>query len=239
VSRSRDDNIIPLIYILQKGSPQIEERSDNYVKGAKPGEFWIRGTDNIFSGTTGILVQPCAFLKCWIEWGPRRGDGFKGRHNFRPDDAREKQIKDEQGRPRIVWARPNGNIVVETREHYVLIDDDAFVIPFVSTGHTVSRTWMALMNQFRDSSGNPYDSFSRMYHLTTIRKEKDGNSWYMIKAADGGWVPTENQFDRGLSLHQAVMSGEKVADQPSEEAPLDESETSPRTSDEDAASAGI
>jgi hypothetical protein len=238
VSTARDDNIVPLLLVLQKSSPQTDERADTYVKGAKAGELWVRGTDKIISGTEGIEVQPCAFWKGWLEWGPKRGDGFKGRHNERPDDAFEKEVLDDQGRPQIVWARPNNNILVETREHYVLVGADAYVIPFSSTGHTVSRTWMQLMNQFRDQSGKPLDSFARKYRLTTVRKEKDGNSWYVIKAVDAGWVESAQQYDLGLALYQAVMSGEKVAEAVEEDS-RGEPERSPRTSDAEAEKVGI
>lgn len=238
VSTARDDNVIPLLYVLQKSSPCTDERSDQYVKGAKAGELWIRGTETIFDGMKGILAQPCAFIKCWIEWGPKRGDGFKGRHADRPDDAEEVEVKDDQGRPQIVWQRPNKNIVVETREHYCLIGPDAIVIPMTSTGHGVSRAWMQLMNQFRDERGRPLDSFARQYRLTTVRKEKDGNSWYVIKAVDAGWVSAE-QYDRGLLLFQAVMAGEKVAEAPEESGSDGRREEAPAHTDQEAEDAGI
>lgn len=217
VSTAREDNVVPLLYVLQKGSPQTDERGDAYVRGAKAGELWVRGSEGVISGTTGVVVQPCAFLRCWIEWGPKRGDGFKARHADRPDAAEEKETRDDQGRPQMQWVMPSGNIVVETREHYVLVGHDALVIPFTSTGHTVSREWMALMNRFRDERGRPLDSFARQYRLTTVRKEKDGNTWYVIKAVDAGWVGSAEQYDLGLALHQAVMAGEKVAEAPSED----------------------
>lgn len=239
VSSAREDNIVPLIYVLQKSSPCTDERAESYVPGAKAGELWVRGTEKLFSGINGVEVQPCAFLKCWIEWGPKRGDGFKGRHNDRPDDAFEKEVVDEQGKPKMVWARPNGNVLVETREEYVLIGRDAFVIPFTSTGHTVHRNWMSLMNQFRDGSGKPFDSFARKYRLTTLKKEAGGNSWYTIKAVDAGWVESAEQYDLGLALNQAVMSGEKVADATDEEPNDDAHERRSRASDEDADDAGI
>ena len=212
VSTARDDNILPLVYVLQKGSPCVDERSEAFVPGAKPGELWVRGTEKVISGTKGWVVQPCAFLKCWIEWGAKRGDGFKARHPERPDEAEEKVVKDDQGRDQTVWAMPNGNVVVETREHYVLDGKDAYCIPMTSTQHTVSRGWMSMMNQFRDDAGRPLDSFARKYLLTTIKREKDTNTWYVIKVADAGWVDTAEQYDTGAALYQAVMSGEKVAD---------------------------
>jgi len=215
VSTARDDNILPLIYILQKGSPCVDERSEAYVEGAKAGEFWVRGTNKVWSGQKGIVVQPCAFLKCWIEWGPKRGDGLKGRHEDRPEDAFEKTVKDDKGREIVIWSRPNGNTLVETREHYVIIDGNPYVLSFTSTGHTVSRTWMALMGGHKDAKGKPYDSFSRTYKLSTVLKSKGPDTWYSVKIDDGDWVPTAQAYALGASLHDAVMSGEKRAEEPS------------------------
>ena len=125
-------------------------------------------------------------------------------------------VKDDQGRDRMAWVMPNGNVVVETREHYVLDGKDAYCIPMTSTQHTVSRGWMSLMNQFRDDAGRPLDSFARKYLLTTIKRTKDQNEWYVIKVSDAGWVDTAEQYDTGAALYQAVMSGEKVAENPDE-----------------------
>lgn len=221
VSTSREDTIIPMAFVFQKSHSQVDERSDDYVEGAKPGEIWLKGSVTpVRDGEKGELFQPCAFLKAWIEWKPARG-GFVNRHKDRPSDAREVEIKDDQGRPKIVWQRPNGNILVETREHYGFFGDEPYMIPMSSTQHTVSRNWMALMGQFKGGDGRPLDSFAKVYLITTARREKEGNNWYVFKADDAGWATAE-QYDRGAVFHDAIMSGEKKAADYEDGGPVDD-----------------
>ena len=42
VSFKQEDQLLPLIYILQSGSPAVDKRGDNYIDGAEPGDFWLR-----------------------------------------------------------------------------------------------------------------------------------------------------------------------------------------------------
>ena len=220
VSTSQDDNIIPMVYLLQKGSPQVDERDDDYVDGAKPGEIWLKGSLNpIRSGSDGILFQPCAFEKFWVEWKPNRG-GYVNRHKHCPADAEEITVKNDKGEDVQVWARPNKNQLVETRYHYGFVGAEPYVIPMSSTQHTVSRTWMSLMNQFKDARGNPLDSCAKLYRLTTVRREKDGNNWFVFKVDDGGWATVE-QYRAGLAFGKAILAGEKRADIDGEAADAD------------------
>lgn len=210
ISTSRDDTIIPMAHVFQKGHTQTDERDESYVEGAKPGEIWLKGSVvPVRSGVKGELFQPVAFMKVWIEWKPKRA-GFAGRHDKRPEDAYEGLIQNDAGEERPAWLRPNGNVLVETREHYGFFGDEPYMIPMTSTQHTVSRTWMSLMGQFKDERGKPLDSFAKVYLLTTTRREKDGNSWYVFKVDDAGWA-TLAQYERGASFFDSIMSGEKRA----------------------------
>src|SRR4051812_21319875 len=83
VSTAMEDNVVPLIYILQALSPQVQKKKEEYVEGAEPGYIWFRGTKKVV-GEEGIAVVPCYYSKVWIEWMPNRG-GFVARHDERPD----------------------------------------------------------------------------------------------------------------------------------------------------------
>jgi hypothetical protein len=116
VSTAIEDNIVPLVYILQSNSPQVQKKGENYVEGAEAGMIWFRGTKDVVSGDDGIPVVPCHFEKVWIEWLPDRG-GFVGRHADKPANAVQKT--DPANPKKKYWGLPNGNHVVETREHVV------------------------------------------------------------------------------------------------------------------------
>ena len=100
--------------------------------------------------------------------------------------------------------------MIETREHYLIANGQPYVLPFSSSGHTVSRTWMALMNQFRIGSA-PAPSWARRYKLTTKLRTNKKGSWYTLVVADMGWVPSKEEYEVGKMLHEAVASGSKRA----------------------------
>src|ERR1044072_8695291 len=113
VSTAVEDNVVPLVYILQALSPQVQKKKEEYIEGAEAGMIWFRGTSDVVSGEDGIPVVPCYFSKCWIEWQPNRG-GFVARHENKPDDA--VLTTDSENPKRKFWRRPSGNIGVQTRE---------------------------------------------------------------------------------------------------------------------------
>lgn len=214
VSSSAEDNIVPIIYLLQANSPATKKSNPSYVEGAQPGDIWKRNSihNPIVKGEVGIQFQPCFFSKVWVEWRPNRG-GLAGVHNERPSDAKEVEVMHE-GKPKRMWARENGNTLVETRQHAGFADGEPFVIPFSSTGHTVSRNWMNLMNQvFIPGTNKVAPSYAKTYRLTTVERTKDSNSWFVFKVedlGDKGWVSKE-QYLRGKQLFDSFNRGEKVA----------------------------
>lgn len=225
VSGRAEDNLIPLLYILQAQSPQAVKQNQNYIKGAEAGDIWLRNcVVPIVKAVDGVLFQPCFFNIDYGEWIPRNDDGsgggFVARHLDIPEVASEE--RDEQNPNKVLWRMPNGNEIIETRNHYGLIRDlpgydgraFPYSIPLSSTGHSVSRAWMALMNQFGGSEGEDPVSFSRLYRLKTIYKTRGTNSWFMLDPQDGGWVRNSEEYDRGLAFHNAIKRGEQRAEAP-------------------------
>lgn len=221
VSTDQADNQVPLIYVLQKGSPQVDPESNDYIQGAQAGDIWLRGAPNpIVKGSVGVPFQPCYFSKDWVQWVPREaGKGFVGRTPERPAEA--KQIKDPTKPNKIIWRLPNGNDVVETRNHagWVMADFGVmpYVIPLSSTGHTVSRNWMFQMNTKKDDTGKTVPSFATKYLLKTRRRENKDGTWYILDVHDAGYVETAEDYERGKKLFEAFASGEKQAAVPEAE----------------------
>lgn len=170
VSTLARDNIIPMIYVLQPLSPQVQERRPEvYIEGAKPGFFWLRNSPvTLVSGDAGFAFQPCHFKRDAVEWIPRDlGGGFVARHEFAgPDESMDDMAKRMQWRvePSEKKSRPpryysGDNEIKETRYHAGFVHGGLlgladhpglvlpFVIPFGGTGHGVSRAWMTSMGQ--------------------------------------------------------------------------------------------
>lgn len=174
VSTSMDDNLVPLVYVLQPLSPQCDRRSPQYVEGAEAGDIWLRNAppghevikanfENAkAAGKTGfgLLAQPCYFYRDVVEWVPRAeggggGAGFVARHDVpRAQDVKgaKQGLNRKTGKPDPnAWTTADGeNDLVETRNHALLLYVGGralpYLLPLTSTGHSVSRAWMSKMN---------------------------------------------------------------------------------------------
>lgn len=147
VSTDALDNIVPMVYVLQALSPQVDkENAGAYIAGAEKGMVWLRNSTIGVVREGGILFQPCHFQKVWPEWVPRdKGGGFVARHPNR--SATEADVKRFGGRINVgddipdvedadfkidpknrqpAWFRKNsGNDLRLTRNHagFVVVGD--------------------------------------------------------------------------------------------------------------------
>lgn len=222
ISTKAEDNLVPLVYILQAQSPQVLPRNPKYIKGAAASDIWLRNSRvEIVKGDEGMLFQPCYFLKDFVEWKPRDdGGGFIARHAAVPSDAR--RAEDPKNPNKVVWIRPSGNEVIETRNHfgfvvggkYGLVGYPGLVLPYVipmtGSGHTTSRAWMNLIRSFI-VDGVEADSFARYYRLHTVQRSNAAGDWFGWEISDDGWVESEAAFMRGEQLYASMERGEKAA----------------------------
>jgi hypothetical protein len=98
VSTDARDNTVPMIYLLQKSSKQVDPSDPAYDPAARPGYIWLKG-HGFVPGDQGVLVQPCYFWKEFKEWIPRsrNGGGLAGTHAYRIATER-----DAQRRPSLI-----------------------------------------------------------------------------------------------------------------------------------------
>lgn len=213
ISTAQEDNLVPLIYILQALSPQVNKRNPSYIEGAEAGSIWLRNSASpIVDGEQGILFQPCYFTKDWVEWVPRdAGGGYVARHREFPAGA--KKSADPKNPNKVKYIMPNGNELIETRYHIGFAITDAgplpYVIPMISSGHTVSRQWMFLMNA-KHHNGKKLPSWSCLYKLRTKERSNAAGTWFTWDVSDGGWVSSPDDYARGKTLYEAFSSGSKA-----------------------------
>jgi hypothetical protein len=230
VSTSSEDRLVPLLYVLQKGSPQVDRDDKRYIPGAEQGDFWLRNAPSgleIIKGKDGMLTQSCWFYKDVGEWLPRLeggggGQGFRGRHNVPKPEMVPGARKHDDGK-QFHWTNASGeHDLVETRNHAVLIYHPSgrvfpYLIPFTSTGHSSSRSWMTKINdqviQSGSKKGEVWDSYARLYKLTTERRENDKGVWYTIVVDEGPWCKRE-QYLAGNKFALQFERGERVAEEP-------------------------
>lgn len=216
---------IPFLQVLQSGSPQCKKSDGAYIKGAEEGMFYNTVTQEVFSGEDGLIVIPCHYTQRFIEWKTREsGGGFVGEH-LPTDPCVGTTKKDDKGRDLL----PNGNTLVDTRNHYVLIvGQDGSLSPALlamsSTQSKVSRQWMSKMQgiKIKNSAGQFVTApmSSRKYKLTTVAKSNDKGSWFVPNVELAGIVEDAAEYQAAADFRNAVRSGEaqvKRNDEPSED----------------------
>lgn len=218
-SAAVEHNTVPMIYVLQSNSPQVNKRGDAYVQDAEPGDLWLKnGINPIVKGTEGVLFQPVHMQWSWVEWKPSRG-GFVGTHSERPEDAEQKQL--DPNSDRMTWVRGNGNEVVETCYVYGLVNMELpYVIPLSASGFRVARDWNTNARA-RKYNGKPLPLFATKYHLTTNFRSNEKGEWFTLGVSFSEGLPTKEQILNGMEFFKSVSSGAKRAETPHAEADAD------------------
>ncbi len=213
---------IPFLRVLQSTSPQCKKSDGAYIKGAEEGMFYNTVTQEVLSGEDGVIVIPCHFTQRFIEWKTREdGGGFVGEH-LPSDPVVEQTKKDEKGRDIL----PNGNTLVDTRNHYVLIvGADGTLSPALlalsSTASKTSRQWMSKMQGIKIKNAEGVfvtaPMSSRKYKLTTVPKSNEHGSWFVPNAELVGIVESTGEYQAAADFREAVRSGVAQAKHQSEE----------------------
>lgn len=200
---------IPFLQILQSGSPQCKKSDGAYIKGAEEGMLFNTVTQELYDGDEGVIVIPCHFMQRFVEWKAREsGGGFV--REYLPSDAPATE-KDDKGRDLL----DNGNTLVDTRNHYVLIKKpDGSLTPALiamsSTQLKKSKQWMSIMQGIKVKGADGFQTapmMSRMYKLTTVPESNDKGSWFGFKVEMAGVVSDPAEYAEARSFRDAVRSG--------------------------------
>lgn len=208
----KDSYAIPFIQILQKGSPQIDTDHPKHklVPGAKIGSLYNSVTEAVIDGEKGLLVLPCHFQQSYIEWADRT---FAGSHDV-PTGVNMLATCTRDEKKRFVL--PNGNFLVDTRSHYVLvIDDDGsahpVVISMASTQIKKSKKWMSAMQdvKIKRADGEIFTApmWAKTYRLTTLAESNDAGTWRGWSIAREGDCPSANLYQQARAFRDAVRAG--------------------------------
>lgn len=173
------DIAIPFLYILQTNSPQCNPDNAKYIKGATAGMLYLTVVEKVFEGReVGVTIVPCYYSRALVEWKPREaGGGIVA--SYPPDDAiLTKATRNERGIPVL----PNGNILVESAYHYVLIKDgDTWhqaIMPLKSTALKTSRKLNSIISALTiPGTSKAAPRFLHTWKLRTVKEQKDTNVW--------------------------------------------------------------
>jgi hypothetical protein len=209
ISTKSEDNLVPLVYVLQAGSPQVQD-GPAYIEGAKAGDIWLKNASNpIVKGKEGIWFMPCTMYMRWTEWIPReKGGGFVASYDYTDRNhlpAGAERDNEEKTRPRFFF-KDTGNECVETRYEAGFVWRDGielpYVIPFKSTGHSTSRGWMTKRSSQKRPDGSIWPAWTSLYKLTTTLKSNNLGKWYLFEVGDPVfYMPGYNKpYEEGLKL---------------------------------------
>lgn len=219
VSTLSEDNLVPLIYILQSNSPQVIPRNPKQIGGAAAGDIWLKAMsseDCIIRGDEGMWFQPCYFSKACIEFVPRSaGGGFVARHPTMPREAKQVPHPERGNEGVMMWQMPNGNEVREVREHAGFVVTPKGRFPYIcslsGTGHSFSRAWMTIQQSKRvQGIKEPLPAFSCLYQLRTAPRKNKHGEWFMYEVTRDRWA-TQDEYEEGRKLYEAFAAGVKQA----------------------------
>lgn len=170
------DFVMPLLVLLQKGSPMVDPAKPQYNDKARPGQFVDSSTGELLNE---VRVIPCLYKAQMVEWKPDR-QGFVASH----DPGIETGLpRNEKGQ----YIMPSGNVLVDTRYFYCLrLKEDGTVIPVIislsSTQIKKAKAWMTdmLSQVTKNKAGHsvPYPIYLWICKITSAVETKGPNTWF-------------------------------------------------------------
>jgi len=205
VSDQSADFAMQQLQVGQVTSPLVDKNDAAYVDGAEAGDLVLRDTLHpVYKGDEGLTVIHCGQITAWSEFLKGR-QGFAGRHLECPDDV-ESRPADNGSKYPVLVRRSSGNVIVETREIYLLAEGTPCVLFCSGTKHRFAKRWMAWMAQFKAPDGRPLPSFSRRYRLVTVPTKNPLGKWYGLDFQDLGWTPLD-QYQAARTFNKLVEGG--------------------------------
>lgn len=213
-----DSYAIPMLNILQSGSPQCKRSDGAYIEGAQEGMLLDSATQVMYDGDEGVVAIPVHFRRSFVEWRPREGGGggggFAGEHSVEAAlELLPRCTTNDKGQSVL----PNGNLLVDTRTHYIVLRTPAghlrpMVIAMASTQLKKSKRWNTMMDNVvgkrADGSTFKPPTYAMTYRLTTVPESNDQGSWYGWAIAPAGPVKFGSpEYQAAKEFREAVTSG--------------------------------
>jgi hypothetical protein len=202
VSSNFEDQLTPIINVLQTNSPQCDSRGPEFVADAAPGLFYLRASTTPIRETLDVI--PCGQMHSFLEWRAGR-QGLVGRHAELPEDV---QIEIDASSGRRMFVRPDTkNTIQDTRELYLIVDGSPWMLPCYGTRHTFARKLMSYFNQQKHPrTGLLLPTYAKRYRLSTVAQSNAKGRWFNVAFADLGFVSLP-EYQQAKLLHETVERG--------------------------------
>ena len=205
---SQDDLATPRLKVLMQLSPELED-----LEGAKAGMIYNTVTNDLYDGSTGIRVLPCAYQRQYVEWADRgQGSGAPINVYDASSDILTKTTRDENNKDRL----ENGNYVETCGNHYVLLvtedgDSTPALITMKATQLKKSRKWNSMLLNLKLSGKNGLftpPSYSHYYRLKTTKEGNDKGNWYGWEVSRETQLEDANLYSIAKAFAESVNKGE-------------------------------
>jgi len=158
----------PMVKLLQKLSPQVDDSDDRFIEGAKAGSFLNTDSKDIF--TEGFDFLPCAFVPTYIEWIKRdAGGGIAGVYSYNEGLQREKEVLPENNEL-VLYHNFFGFILDIKEKRYT-----PAIVSLTSTGFTASRE---LNYKIKMQEGKGLPIFANFYHFGSVSAENKKGKFF-------------------------------------------------------------
>ena len=170
---NKDDLALPFLKLLQSTSYETKKKHANYVEGAESGMFYNTVTKKLYDGEKGVDVIPCFYKLRFPEWAPFEKSEGRPIH---PD--RGVEILSQTKKSGVKDMLPNGNEIVKTANHYVIIygeRPEKALLAMKSTQLKISKQWNSnIQNEFEidpeTKKAKIAPRFSRIYRLKSVEQ---------------------------------------------------------------------
>ena len=205
---SQDDLATPRLKVLMQLSPELEE-----LENAKAGMIFNTVTSELYDGTKGIRVLPCAYQRQYVEWADRgQGSGAPINVFDASSDILTKTTRDDNNKDRL----ENGNYVETCGNHYVLlVTDDGDATPALITMKATqlkkSRKWNSMLLNLKLKGKNGLftpPSYSHYYNLKTVKEGNDKGNWYGWEISREDTLQDANLYSMAKTFAESVSKGE-------------------------------
>ena len=205
---SQDDLATPRLKVLMQLSPELEE-----IENAKAGMIFNTVTNDLYDGSKGIRVLPCAYQRQYVEWADRgQGSGAPINVFDASSDILTKTTRDDNNKDRL----ENGNYVETCGNHYVLlVTDDGDATPALITMKATqlkkSRKWNSMLLNLKLKGKNGLftpPSYSHYYNLKTVKEGNDKGNWYGWEISREDTLQDANLYSMAKAFAESVSKGE-------------------------------
>lgn len=202
----RDSYAIPFLTILQKMSPQVDDDDPARIPGAKAGMFYDTVSETCIDPEDGLPeIIPVYYRRAFIEWKPNR-EGFVQEHSVE-EAAQMRWERSEDGKDVL----PNGNEIVDTRYHYIILIHNGQLSPMVITMSSTQVKKSKRLCSDMDLQVRALKlkaTFQLKYTINTVSESNDQGSWRGWDIDRAGVVADQEQLDAAISFYKAIKAGE-------------------------------